>query len=159
MKIALRICALFGMGILASACVPKTQFDDQQAKLKEVQEKLRDAEDASNVCDKNTVMQLREQAQSLDLLQQELVDRNTELSKEVARLRVFESQSKNDQTTCEKKLEEAKEAEEARVQRVRATFEDMIKELKADNQKLREALQAKANDQDAKATKQHHKKK
>jgi hypothetical protein len=138
-----RILFLFALGLFVSACVPKTTYEDQQSKLKEIQEKLKDAEETSNVCDKNVVMQLREQAQSLDLLQQELIERNTELSKEVAKLRVFESQSKLDQLTCDKKLANAKEEEEGRIQRIRATYEDVIKELKAENHQLKDSLEAK----------------
>src|SRR6185503_3931054 len=85
-------------------CVPKTQYDDQQSKLQEMQNKVRALESSSSECDKETYLQMREQSQSLDLLTQELVNRNTELSKEVARLRVFESASKNENQSCAQRM-------------------------------------------------------
>jgi len=109
-------------------------------KLNETQSKLR-ALEASNVeCDKDAFLQLKEQAQSLDLLTQELVDRNTELSKEVARLKVFESQSKSENQTCGQKMEAAKADCDGRMERIRATDQDLINELKAQIQKLKEEL-------------------
>src|SRR4051794_31056729 len=86
------------------SCVPKTQYEDQQAKLQEAQTKLKALQESSADCDKDLFLQLREQAQSLDLLTQELVDRNTELSKEVARLRVYESAQKSEGSTCDRKV-------------------------------------------------------
>lgn len=123
-------------------CVPKTTYQDQQEKIKQLQTKVEVMESTGVECDKDTAIQLREQVQSLDLLQQELVDRNTELSKEVARLRVVESQAKADGLSCEKKIQEAQADGEGKLQRTRATYEDLIKELKSEVQKLKDQLAA-----------------
>src|SRR5947209_19919953 len=101
------------------ACVPKTQFEDQQAKLKEAQSKLKSMEDSNVECDKDSFLQLKEQAQSLDLLTQELVTRNSDLSKEVARLRVYEAASKNENVSCAQKIEAEKRACDSKVERTR----------------------------------------
>jgi hypothetical protein len=123
---------------LVQGCVPKTQYDDQTSKLIEAQNKLRSMQ-ASNVeCDRDLFIQLKEQAQSLDLLTQELVERNTELSKEVARLKVIESQSKADGQNCDRKLSEQVSESEGKLERTRTTYEDLLKELKAEISRLKE---------------------
>lgn len=128
-------------GLFAVGCVPKTQYEDQRAKLEEMQAKLRSIE-ASNVeCDKDLFLQLKEQAQSMDLLTQELVDRNTELSKEVSRLKVIESQAKIEGEACDRKMAASVAEYEAKLERTRETYEDLIKQLKAENKQLKESLE------------------
>ena len=124
-----------------SSCVTKGAYDNQKAQLKETQSKLREVEDRSKECDRDTFLQLKEQVQSLDILSQELVDRNTELSKEVARLKVFEASSKTENLSCDKKIE-AKEGEcQGKLDRVRGTYEDLVNELKSENAKLKAEIE------------------
>lgn len=129
---------------LIQACVPKTQYDDQQAKLIEAQNKLRSMQASNAECDKDLFLQLKEQAQSLDLLTQELVERNTELSKEVARLKVIESQSKSEDQSCTRKLSDQSDDYEGKLDRTRTTYEDLLRELKTENNRLKETLDKKA---------------
>ena len=124
-------------------CVPALQYDDQQDKLRNAQEKIKEMELSSQECDRSVFIQMKEQAQSLDLLSQELVDRNTELSKEVARLRPLEISAKTQEQAQERKLQEEKASCEARVERTRVTYEDRIKDLKSEIKRLTEALEAK----------------
>jgi chromosome segregation ATPase len=142
LPIYLKTSFCMGVVLVLSACVPKTTYQDQQEKIKQLQTKVEVMESSGVECDKDVAVQLREQVQSLDLLQQELVDRNTELSKEVARLRVVESQAKAQEAACDKKSQDLREEGDGKMQRTRATYEDLIKELKAENQKLRDQLAA-----------------
>lgn len=116
--------------ILLAGCVPKTQYEDQQLKLKETQANLRQLEQTSQECNPNAFIELKEQAQSLDILTQELLNRNTELSEEVARLRVYESQVKSQNFQCDKQLSQAREDCEQRLARTRQTYEDLVAELR-----------------------------
>jgi len=127
-----------------SACVPKQQFDDQKSKLKETQEKLRSVEQQAQECDPNTFMQLKEQSQSLDLLTQELVDRNTELSKEVSRLRSLESACKTKDQEYGSRMEKMEADFTAKEERIRRTYDDLIKELRLQVKKLEDAQAVKA---------------
>jgi len=126
----------------AAACVPKQQFDDQQAKLKDAQTKLRSAEAQAQECDPNTFIQLKEQSQSLDLLTQELVDRNTELSKEVARLRSVETSCKAQEKEFISKIEALEKDSDAKADRVRRTYEDLVRELRNQIKGLEEQIEA-----------------
>ncbi len=136
MKNAWALCSLI---ILAGACVPKQQFDDQQTRLKETQDKLKEVEANASECDPNAFLQLKEQSQSLDLLTQELVDRNTELSKEVARLRVVETEFKaKDKDYADKTMALEKDFADKEA-RLRRTYEDLIKELRGQIRKLEDA--------------------
>ncbi len=132
---------IFLVAAVLSGCVAKTRYDDQEARLKDAQSKLQQYEPSSAECDRDTFMQLREQVQSLDLLSQELVDRNTELSKEVARLKVFEAASKGDAHSCDKRIEGSQAECDAKLDRARSTYEDLINELKAENKRLKAALE------------------
>ncbi len=131
------LLAIFSMG----GCVPKTQYEDQQSKLVDAQEKLRSLEASTVDCDKDMFLQLKEQAQALDLLTQELVERNTDLSKEVARLKVSESQGRAEDEACGRKLNAQSADYEGKIQRTRDTYEDLIKQLKDEVAKLRETLE------------------
>ena len=124
------------------ACVPKTQFEDQQAKLKEAQDQVKDLQQSVQECDPDTFTQLREQAQSLDILTNELVTRNTELSNENARLRVFEAKMKEQEQGCNRQADALRLEYEGKNQRTKATYEDMIKELQAKIKRLEDENQA-----------------
>lgn len=130
------------IGFSVMGCVPSTQYKDSQERIRELQTKVDTMETSSTDCDRDVAIQLREQVQSLDLLQQELVDRNTELSKEVARLKVVESQTKTQAAECEKQIHDALSDGEGKLQRTRATYEDLIKEQKEEIRRLREQLAA-----------------
>ena len=121
---------------LLSACVPKTQYEDQASKLKETEAQLKSLEQSSQECDPDTFIQLREQTQSLDVLTQELVERNTELSNEVARLRPFEARFRDQEQQCKRQTDELRSSYESQVQRTKATYEDLIKELEAKIKRL-----------------------
>jgi chromosome segregation ATPase len=118
------------VAISLGACVPKQQFDDQQVELREAQERLRAVEIQAQECDPNTFLQLKEQAQSIDLLSQELVDRNTELSREVARLRGVETTCRSQEQDWGAKLNACEQETKDRAERLRKTYEDLVKELK-----------------------------
>lgn len=135
----MKLSLLFLLLALITGCVPKTHYDDQHEKLREAQERLAQIDEAEK-CDRDTLIQLREQAQSLDLLSQELVERNTELSKEVARLRTLETSTKSREMLFQKQIEEERADAEGRVERVRATYEDLIRELKMENKRLKSQL-------------------
>lgn len=139
---------IFGVFGLISACVPKTQYDDQSAKLQELEERLARTQ-SSEDCDKDTMIQLREQAQSLDLLSQELVDRNTELSKEVSRLQAFERDTKAKDRDCEARMADMQSSHDEQLKRTRATYEDLLKELREENRHLRESAEAVSQDHQA----------
>ncbi len=134
------------------ACVPKTEYEDQEARLRETKEKLKELEINSEHCDPDTMIQLREQAQSLDLLSQELVDRNTELSKEISRLRPLEAQMKLQDQAYRHEIEKSDTECEAKLQRTRETYEDLLKELRREIQRLKADLEAKNRVQKAKKT-------
>lgn len=119
------IAILLGLG----SCVPKTQYEDQQSQLDEAKAKVREMQAEVQECDPDMFIQLKEQAQSLDILTQELVDRNTELAGEVSRLRAYETQVKGGNLSCEKKIQAITEDYEGRLSRTRVTYEDLIKEL------------------------------
>lgn len=139
--------------LMTNACVPKQRFEDQEAKLRESQERLRSAEQAAQACDPNVMIQMKEQSQSLDLLTQELVDRNTELSKEVARLRSVETNCKSQDQECGQRLNQMEKDSEAKIDRTRRTYEDLIKELRAQIAKLEAAAQAPAKPSKAPSSK------
>jgi len=121
---------VFGVFLALGACVPKTQYEDQQEQLQTTKAQLEEIKQAQTDCDPEAFIRLKEQAQSLDVLQQELLDRNTELSNEVARLRVLEGQSKLGSQECEGRLAEQRAAFEAQLDRVKVTYEDTINELR-----------------------------
>ena len=125
------------------ACVPKTQYQDQQARLEEAQSKLRAIENNTSECDKDMYIQLREQAQSLELLNQELLDRNTELSKENSTLKTTHSQGKADSQSCDIRLEKQSRENDEKLRRARVTYEDLIKELNLEVARLKTQLEAK----------------
>ena len=128
MKLYIPALAIFSL--LAVSCVPKTEYQNQQSKLEQAEAQIKELADQAEQCDPDTFLQLQEQAQSLDLLQQELIDRNTQLSDEVARLRVYESQVKNVDLSCDKRVDALKEQYEGRLERTKATYEDLIQEQK-----------------------------
>jgi len=130
---------IFGL----SACVPKTTYQDQEAKLKDSEAQLKSLEQTQEVCDPDTMIQLREQTQSLDVLTQELVERNTQLSNEVGRLRPFEARFRDQEMQCKKQGDEIRNSFEGQLQRTKATYEDLIKELESRAKKLEEELEAK----------------
>lgn len=134
-----------------SACVPKTTFQDQEAKLKDSEAQVKSLEQNQDVCDPDTMIQLREQTQSLDVLTQELVERNTQLSNEVGRLRPFEARFRDQEMQCKKQGDEIRSSFEGQLQRTKATYEDLIKELEAKNKKLQEELDAKKAERPKKA--------
>ena len=129
--------------MVLGACVPKQQYEDQQTKLKVTQEKLKEAEAQALECDPNAFLQLKEQSQSLDLLTQELVDRNTELSKEVARLRTMESTCKGKDQECSDRVDTLQKEAREKEERLRRTYEDLIKELRLQVKRLEDRLDAK----------------
>lgn len=136
--------------LLLGACVPKQQFEDQEAQLRDAKEKLQTIEAQAAECDPNAFVQLKEQSQSLDLLTQELVDRNTELSKEVARLRAIETSCKASEQGWTGERQKADQEFTAKEERIRRTYEDLIKELRAEisrlegeRNKAKDALKAK----------------
>jgi uncharacterized small protein (DUF1192 family) len=143
MKVFNSFLGLLALPLLVG-CVPKTQYDDQQTKLIEAQNRLRSLQASTAECDKDLFLQLKEQAQSLDLLTQELVERNTELSKEVARLKVFESQVKAEDQDCGRKLANEQTDCEGKLERTRATYEDLVRQLRAEIARLKEASEKKA---------------
>lgn len=130
------IFAISVLSIFAISCVPKTEYQNQQSKLEQAEAQIKELADQADQCDPDTFLQLQEQAQSLDILQQELIDRNTQLSDEVARLRVYESQVKGADLSCDKRINDLKEQYEGRLDRTKATYEDLIQEQK---NKLEEA--------------------
>lgn len=119
------------VGGLLLSCVPKTQYEDQQVQLREAQAQLRQVAAEAKDCDMDTFLQMREQAQSLDLLTAELVDRNTELANEVARLRTFETQTRSRDLDCDGRIQNLNQEYEQRLQRTRATYDDMVRDLNA----------------------------
>lgn len=114
-----------------NACVPKAQYQEQEDELQDTKAQLKSLEQTQTECDPDTFLQLKEQAQSLDILQQELLDRNTELSEEVARLRVYEAQAKSQDMSCGKKLEDQASEYEAQISRTKETYDDLIKDLRS----------------------------
>lgn len=129
------------MALSFHGCVPKTQFEDQKTKLQEIEEKLRTAESDASKCDPNLYLQFKEQAQSLDVLMQELVDRNTELSKEVARLKALEGAQKGEESACDLRIKELERAANGKLDRTRATYEDLLREHKREQEKLAAKVQ------------------
>lgn len=130
-----------GLGLMLS-CVPKTRFEDQEAKILELQSALRAAEENSLECSPSAMIELREQAQSLDILTQEFLNRNTELSEEVARLRVYEAQVKNMNLQCEGRLNSLKQDYESKLSRTRQTYDDLVAELKKEVSELQKKLKS-----------------
>jgi len=108
--------------------------------LAQTQAELEATKEQNITCDANTIMQLREQAQSLDLLSQELIERNTRLSKEVARLKVFEGTANNAAQVCEGRLSSRDLEWEEKLVRTRETFEDLLDEKNKQIAKLRKKL-------------------
>ncbi len=123
--------------VVLSGCVPKTQYDDQESRLQEAQAKLKSFENNSAECDPDMYLQLREQAQSLELLNQELLDRNTQLSAENSRIKSSEAQSKTEGQSCDLRMERQAREYDERLSRARATYEDLIKELRQEVVKLK----------------------
>ena len=130
-----------GLGFFVS-CVPKTRFEDQEAKILELQSALRAAEENSVDCSPSALIELKEQAQSLDILTQEFLNRNTELSEEVARLRVYEAQVKNMNLQCEGRLDSLKQDYESKLSRTRQTYEDLVTQLKKEVLDLQNKLKS-----------------
>jgi hypothetical protein len=141
----MRLRVLIGVWILGlgmQACVPKTQYEDQASRLKETEAQLKSLEQSSQECDPDTFIQLKEQTQSLDVLTQELVERNTELSNEVGRLRPFEARFRDQDQQCKRLTDELKQGFEGQIQRTRATYDDLIRELESKVKKLEADLEA-----------------
>lgn len=111
--------------------------------MKDSEAQLKSLEQTQEVCDPDTMIQLREQTQSLDVLTQELVERNTQLSNEVGRLRPFEARFRDQEMQCKKQGDEIRNSFEGQLQRTKATYEDLIKELESRAKKLEEELEAK----------------
>jgi predicted nuclease with TOPRIM domain len=124
------------------ACVPKAQFEDQQAKILALESALKTVEEGSLECNPSALIELREQAQSLDILTQEFLNRNTELSEEVARLRVYEAQVKNSNLQCDERLNSLRQDYESRLSRTRKTFEDLVSELRKEISELNAKVQS-----------------
>ncbi len=141
MKSALVRLSFLVLGL--TACVPKTTYQDQEAKLKDSEAQLKSLEQTQEVCDPDTMIQLREQTQSLDVLTQELVERNTQLSNEVGRLRPFEARFRDQEMQCKKQGDEIRSSFEGQLQRTKVTYEDLIKELQAKVKNLQAELDAK----------------
>lgn len=137
----LMIAGLVGAGLVVS-CVPKTRFEDQEVKILELESALRVAEENSLECSPSAMIELREQAQSLDILTQEFLNRNTELSEEVARLRVYEAQVKNMNLQCEGRLNSLKQDYESKLSRTRKTYDDLVGELKKEVSELQKKLKS-----------------
>ncbi|TVQ78802.1 MAG: hypothetical protein EA369_05980 [Bradymonadales bacterium] len=128
--IAVRFFFLFiGLAGL-SACVPKTSYEDKLSELERLQAERRAQEWDAGECRPETLANLREHIRSLDILSQELVDRNTELSQEVARLRTLETERGRASLDCDRRLREQATDYEQQLERTRATYEDMIETLR-----------------------------
>jgi|GEM_PF-5923042 len=112
------------------ACVPKTQYEDQQQELTETKAELKNMKQTKAGCDPDAYLEMKNQAQSLDILQQELIDRNTQLAQEVARLRVYETEVKNGDLTCDKKMDALRQDFEDQLKRTRETDQDLIADLR-----------------------------
>lgn len=81
-------------------------------------------------CDPSTLIQLKEQVQSLDILQEELIERNTQLSEELAQLKEFELKARSDMKTCDERVREAESRHQQVLERTRKTYEDLIADLR-----------------------------
>lgn len=141
----MRLKVLIGvwiLGLAMQACVPKTQYEDQATRLKETEAQLKSLEQSSQECDPDTFIQLKEQTQSLDVLTQELVERNTELSNEVGRLRPFEARFRDQDQQCKRLTDELKQGFEGQIQRTRSTYDDLIRELESKVRRLEADLEA-----------------
>jgi hypothetical protein len=132
----LLVLGIFGLG----ACVPKQQYDDQRAKLRQAEDKLKNVEAAALECDPNLFLQMKEQTQSLDLLSQELLERNTELSKEVARLKSFETEARTKDQSCTAQLEIQAKDHGDKAERLRRTYEDLVRELRLEIRRLEDVV-------------------
>jgi len=130
------VLVVLGLG----ACVPKQQYDDQRAKLRQAEDKLKNVEAAALECDPNLFLQMKEQTQSLDLLSQELLERNTELSKEVARLKNFETEAKTKDQSCTAQLTAQANDHGDKTERLRRTYEDLVKELRLEIRRLEDVV-------------------
>jgi hypothetical protein len=130
------VLVVLGLG----ACVPKQQYDDQRAKLRQAEDKLKNVEAAALECDPNLFLQMKEQTQSLDLLSQELLERNTELSKEVARLKSFETEAKTKDQSCTAQLATQAKDHGDKAERLRRTYEDLVKELRLEIRRLEDVV-------------------
>ena len=133
------------VAFLFAGCVAKTYYDDQEVKLEAAEVQLDAYKEANLKCDTATLVEYREQTQSLDMLAQELLQKNAKLSREVARLTVVEGSVKAEATKCNAQIG-AKDAEwEAKLARTRATFEDLLAEKKKEILKLRQSLKKAEN--------------
>ncbi len=120
--------------------MPKQQYDDQRAKLRQAEDKLKNVEAAALECDPNLFLQMKEQTQSLDLLSQELLERNTELSKEVSRLKNFETEAKTKDQSCTAQLATQAKDHGDKAERLRRTYEDLVKELRLEIRRLEDVV-------------------
>lgn len=127
---------------ILSACVPKTEYEDQATRLKDAETQVKVLEQNTQECDPDTFIQLKEQTQSLDVLTQELVERNTALSNEVARLRPYEAKFRELELQSAKQSQEVRQGMEAQVERTKRTYEDLIAELEKKVKRLEEQLAA-----------------
>ena len=133
----LAVFTIFGLLVGMGGCVPKTQFQSQNQQLAEANATISELQEAQRDCDPDSFLELQEQVQNLDLLQQELIDRNTSLAEEVARLRIYEAQVKAGEVSCDQREKEVREDYEARLSRTRETYEDLIEDLKKQIEELR----------------------
>jgi len=125
------VAAIFSFGLFfAAGCVPKTSYEDKLAELEALQSERRAQQWEAGDCNPELLSELREQIQSLDHLSQELIDRNTELSREVARLRRREAEAGRQGLECSARLQRQAENYEGQLERTRTTYEDMIEELR-----------------------------
>ena len=138
-----------GVVCAAHACVPKTEYDDQRAKLHQIQEKLKALEAARENCNPDLYLELRDQIQSLDILTQELIDRNTVLSQEVARLKVYEGGAAKEKQECEGALSDKDKECEYKFSRTRATYNDFVIDLQKEIEYLKKKIETLKNEKQA----------
>jgi len=119
-----------GLAFGGLACVPKTSYEDKLAELESLQAEMRSHQWEAGDCNPQTLSELKAHIQSLDVLSQELIDRNTELSREVARLRTREAELGRQDLNCNQRLEQQAAQFEEQLARTRRTYEDMVEELR-----------------------------
>lgn len=129
-RIVAKIFGLLALSFAFTGCVPKASYEDKVAELERLQAERRSAEWAGGEMSPQAFSALQEQVQSLDILSQELIDRNTELSEEVARLRRQELERKQEKLNCDLRLKEQSSRFEAQLERTRSTYEDMVEDLR-----------------------------
>jgi hypothetical protein len=118
------------LALSLGACVPKATYEDKLAELERLKTERASAEWDGSECNTQSFTALQDQVKSLDVLSQELVDRNTELSEEVARLRRQEAERGRQGLDCQERLRKQAADYEQQLERTRLTYEDMVDELR-----------------------------